>query len=28
VPGVQIADIATTGKTMPGFVELWTGMLG
>ena len=28
VPGVQVADVATTAKTMPGFVELWTGMLG
>jgi 3-phosphoshikimate 1-carboxyvinyltransferase len=28
VPGIEIADIATTAKTMPGFVDLWTGMLG
>ncbi len=28
VPGVRIADVATTAKTMPGFVDLWTGMLG
>ncbi len=28
VPGVQVDDVATTAKTMPGFVELWTGMLG
>ena len=28
VPGVLVTDIATTAKTMPGFVELWTGMLG
>ena len=27
VPGVEIADVATTAKTMPGFVDLWTGML-
>ena len=28
VPGVQIADVATTGKTLPDFTGLWTGMLG
>jgi 3-phosphoshikimate 1-carboxyvinyltransferase len=28
VPGVEIEDVATTGKTLPGFVDLWTGMLG
>lgn len=28
VPGVEVEDIATTGKTMPEFVDLWTGMLG
>ena len=27
VPGVEVVDVATTGKTLPGFVELWTGML-
>ena len=27
VPGVQVEDIATTGKTLPGFVGLWTEML-
>jgi 3-phosphoshikimate 1-carboxyvinyltransferase len=27
VPGVRVANIATTGKTLPGFVELWTDML-
>ena len=27
VKGIEVADIATTAKTMPGFVELWTGML-
>lgn len=28
VPGVLVDDIATTGKTMPDFVECWLGMLG
>jgi 3-phosphoshikimate 1-carboxyvinyltransferase len=28
VPGIEVADVATTAKTMPGFVDLWTGMLG
>jgi 3-phosphoshikimate 1-carboxyvinyltransferase len=28
VPGIAVEDVATTGKTLPGFVELWTGMLG
>jgi 3-phosphoshikimate 1-carboxyvinyltransferase len=27
VPGVEIEDVATTAKTLPTFVELWTGML-
>nr|WP_269045395.1 3-phosphoshikimate 1-carboxyvinyltransferase [Paenarthrobacter sp. Z7-10] len=27
VPGVEVEDIATTGKTMPEFVQLWTDML-
>lgn len=27
VPGIEIVNIATTGKTMPGFVDLWTEML-
>ena len=27
VPDVEIDDIATTAKTLPQFVELWTGML-
>jgi 3-phosphoshikimate 1-carboxyvinyltransferase len=27
VPGVRVEDVATTGKTLPGFVERWTGML-
>jgi 3-phosphoshikimate 1-carboxyvinyltransferase len=28
VPGVEVADVATTAKTLPGFPELWTEMLG
>jgi 3-phosphoshikimate 1-carboxyvinyltransferase len=28
VPGIAVEDVATTGKTLPGFVDLWTGMLG
>jgi 3-phosphoshikimate 1-carboxyvinyltransferase len=28
VPGVEVEDIATTGKTMPEFPALWQGMLG
>lgn len=28
VPGVLVEDIATTGKTLPDFVGLWTGMIG
>lgn len=27
VPGIAVADVATTAKTMPGFVDLWTRML-
>lgn len=27
VPGVEVEDIATTSKTMPGFPALWQGML-
>lgn len=27
-PGVEVDDVATTGKTIPGFVALWAGMLG
>ncbi len=27
VPGIEVVDVATTGKTLPGFVALWTGML-
>lgn len=28
VPGISVRDVATTAKTMPGFVELWLAMLG
>lgn len=28
VDGVQVENVATTGKTMPDFVPRWTGMLG
>ena len=28
VPGVRVQDVATTGKTLPDFVRMWTGMLG
>ena len=28
VPDIEVEDIATTGKTLPGFVELWAEMLG
>ncbi|GAA4627194.1 3-phosphoshikimate 1-carboxyvinyltransferase [Cellulomonas oligotrophica] len=27
VPGVQVEDVATTAKTLPGFVDLWAAML-
>ena len=27
VEGIEIADVATTGKTMPGFVDLWSSMM-
>lgn len=27
VPGVEVEDVATTAKTLPGFVDLWAGML-
>ncbi len=27
VPGVGVADIQTTGKTVPGFAELWAGLV-
>lgn len=28
VPGVDVVDVATTGKTLPDFVGMWLGMLG
>lgn len=28
VPGVQVENVATTAKTLPGFTELWDHMLG
>lgn len=28
VPGVQVEDVATTGKTLPDFVAMWQRMLG
>jgi 3-phosphoshikimate 1-carboxyvinyltransferase len=28
VPGVRVVDVATTGKTLPGFVAMWSSMLG
>ena len=28
VPGTTIEDVATTGKTLPGFAHLWEAMLG
>ena len=28
VPGVEVADVGTTAKTLPTFVALWTAMLG
>ena len=27
IPGIAIEDVATTGKTLPGFVENWTQMV-
>lgn len=27
VPGIQVENVGTTGKTLPGFTELWTDML-
>jgi 3-phosphoshikimate 1-carboxyvinyltransferase len=27
VPGVEVENVETTAKTLPGFVGLWTGML-
>ncbi|MBX9246827.1 3-phosphoshikimate 1-carboxyvinyltransferase [Actinotalea ferrariae] len=28
VPGVEVVDVATTRKTLPDFVGMWSGMLG
>jgi 3-phosphoshikimate 1-carboxyvinyltransferase len=28
VRDIEVADVGTTAKTLPGFVDLWTGMLG
>ena len=28
VPDVRVVDVATTGKTLPGFTTRWLGMLG
>jgi len=28
VPGIEVVDVATTGKTLPEFVAMWTSMLG
>lgn len=28
VPGVEVVDVETTRKTLPGFVRMWTAMLG
>jgi 3-phosphoshikimate 1-carboxyvinyltransferase len=28
VPGVEVENISTTAKTLPGFVEMWAGMTG
>lgn len=28
VPDVQVVDVATTAKTLPGFLSMWTAMLG
>jgi 3-phosphoshikimate 1-carboxyvinyltransferase len=28
VPGLQVANAATVGKTFPGFGDLWAQMLG
>jgi 3-phosphoshikimate 1-carboxyvinyltransferase len=27
VPGIEVENVATVGKTLPGFTELWTSML-
>jgi 3-phosphoshikimate 1-carboxyvinyltransferase len=28
VPGIEVVDVATTAKTLPGFVDLWLHLLG
>jgi 3-phosphoshikimate 1-carboxyvinyltransferase len=28
VPGIEVEDVETTGKTLPGFVAMWDRMLG
>jgi 3-phosphoshikimate 1-carboxyvinyltransferase len=28
VPGIEVEDVETTAKTLPGFVGLWDRMLG
>ncbi|MCE0486338.1 3-phosphoshikimate 1-carboxyvinyltransferase [Ornithinimicrobium sediminis] len=28
VPGTRVVDVATTGKTFPGFAETWAGLVG
>jgi len=28
IPGVEVVDIATTGKTLPDFPGMWQAMLG
>ena len=28
VPGVEVVDVATTGKTLPDFVPMWTSLVG
>ena len=28
VPGIRVVDVATTAKTLPGFVSMWHAMLG
>jgi 3-phosphoshikimate 1-carboxyvinyltransferase len=27
VPGIEVENVATVGKTLPGFTDLWSGML-
>ena len=28
VPGVVVENVGTVAKTLPGFVDLWQGMVG